>query len=229
MSEVINAEVGGNYEMPPAGNQNATCIGLYVIGTLDETFEGHSKKVKKLMLAFELVDTNHVFKEENGEEPFVMYKDFTHNLSSKANLRKFLNSWAGKKLDDATAKAFNLANLVGGSCLANVVHDKKKKDGSDIALLISVSPLPNGITPKATRMPNKIFNVNKVPFDEATFKTLPGWIQKKIQSSDEYKAISGGATTTAANEANPFANNDANPFANSGGGVVDATAAKKLF
>jgi len=217
--EIITANVGGSYAMPPAGNQIATCVGLYIIGTVEETFEGHKKKVKKLMLAFELVDTNHVFKEEKGPEPFIMHKEFTHGLSSKSNLRKFLDSWAGKKLTDETAKTFNLANLVGGSCLANVVHDKNKK-GDDVAVLISASPVPNGMAITKSRLPHRIFNINKQPFDSEGFSALPEWIQKKIKTADEYQPQASDAVVTPQGD---------NPFAQVPVGTVTQEQAKKLF
>lgn len=222
--ENINAEVS-NFTLAPAGNQALTCIGLYILGTLNEEYQGHKKKVKKLMLAFELNDTNHVFKEGEPAQPFVMHKDFTNNLGSTSNLRKFIDQWAGQKLTDADAKTFNLANLVGFSGLGNVVHDKKKKDGSDIALIIGMSPLPASMAKPISRMPHKIFNINKVPFDDATFKTLPEWIQKKIQGSDEYLALANAGNTTTTT---PVAQTQqsVNPFGNQ---PLNGQTAAKLF
>lgn len=202
--EIITASIGGNYTMPPAGNQIAVCTGLIVLGTSDSTFEGHVKKEKKIMLQFELVATNHVFKAENGPEPFRMSKEFTHSLNAKSNLRKFLNSWAGTKLTDEAAAAFNLAKLVGAPCFANVVHDKNKK-GDDRADIISVSPIPDGIAVPAVRAALVVFNVNKAPFQTEVFATLAPWIQKKIEASDEFIKLNGTATPIATASDNPFA------------------------
>lgn len=226
MSEVITAEIGGNYELPPAGNQVATCIGLYVLGTLKETYEGHEKSVKKMMLVFELVNTNFEFKEGEGPEPFIMTKEFTHNIGSKANLRKFLNAWSGGKLkEDKVAASFNLMDLVGANALVNVVHDKTKK-GKDYAAIISATPVPDGMTIAASRKPHLVFNINKEPFDNEGFQKLPEWIQNKIKTSEEYLKLSGAPTTTPEATTTQAS---ANPFATGTTQVVDAKAATKLF
>jgi hypothetical protein len=226
-NEVITAEVGGNYTLPPAGNQLAMCTGLVVLGTSESTYEGHVKKEKKIMLIFELVSTNHVFKKENGPEPFIMHKEFTHSLNAKSNLRKFLNSWAGTKLTDEAAAGFNLAKLVGAGCFANVVHDKNKK-GDDRADIISVSPIPAGIAVPAARTPIRIFNVNKQPFQSDIFALLAPWLQKKIQASDEYKAMNGTSIVTPA-AGNTLPVND-NPFEQpQTGAVITDANLNKIF
>ena len=210
----ITAEIGGNYTPAPADNHVGICVGVIVLGTIPGTYNGHPKKDKKVIISFELPHTNHVFREEKGAEPFVMHKEYTLSLNSKANLRKMLDGWASKnkpdgtpggKLTDEELKTFNIASLVGAPCLVNVVHEVK--EGVTRANIMSIAKVPQGTVVPANRTPKKIFTI-KTPFPTEVFNSLPEWMRKKIESSDEYKALGGTGLPTgqpAAQENNPFA------------------------
>lgn len=192
--EIINAEIGGTFTPAPSGVHAFVCVGLYVLGNIDSSFNGHPKKEKKLILAFELVNTNHVFKEGSAPEPFIVHKEFTHSLHEQANLRKMLGAWRGTAFTDAECKVYNIYKILGGAGSLNILHESK--DGKTQAKIASfLQAIPN--TPEA-RTPKRYYNVGKQPFDKAAFDAMPAWIQKKAITADEYKALNLPPVTTAA-------------------------------
>lgn len=201
-NEEIIATSGGNFVLPPAGNQLAICSGVAMIGTHEEVYEGKPKgKQKKVIIFFELVNTNHVFDEKKGPEPFVMPIELTLSTHKKSSLRKLLESWKGSPFTDAEADKVNLTTMVGFPCFANVIIDKNSK-GDDRAKIVALAAVPEGIAVPEQRTPRRVFTFNP-PFKTEVFNALPKWIQEKIQKSDEYKALAGTSTTTAP-AANPF-------------------------
>ena len=54
--------------------------------------------------------------------PFQVRAWYTASLSEKANLRKMLDMWRGRKFTPAELKGFDLEKLVGVPCQIQVVH-----------------------------------------------------------------------------------------------------------
>lgn len=212
----IHGEVK-NFTPAPAGNHVAICSGIIVVGTIEEDYQGHKKKQKKLFILFELTNT----KVEGKEDPFVMPIEYTQAMGSTANLRKMLESWRGSKFTDAEAKVFNVANVVGAPCLANVVHETK--DGKVRAKVMGITQVPPGTVISVQKTKTIMFQP-VIPFAADVFSQIPEWIRKKIESSDEYKAL--GAGTGVVNSAPILAGAENNPFAT---GNVTPQNSTKLF
>ena len=81
---------GKSFSPVDAGNYVARCYSMIQIGTIPEEYKGEKKEANKVRLTFELPTETKVFKEENGEQPYVVSKEFTLSLHEKASLRKFL-------------------------------------------------------------------------------------------------------------------------------------------
>lgn len=210
---VINAKVGGNIVLPPAGNHIAICCGMVVLGTQEETYEGHVKKQLKIQLWFELCEKMHVFDEKKGPEPFIVRKEYTLSMNAKASFRKMLESWRCSAFTNKEAETFNIALLLGSACRLNVII-KKSGAGNDYSDIASISMVgDNDVIPEKGFYPQTIFTLN-APFQKETFNTLPTWIQDKIKKSDEYKSFENPNASDAApdTQATPTVKKGKMPF-----------------
>ena len=64
-------------ELIPAGNYIARCYQMLQIGTVEEEYKGEKKMQEKVRISWELPTELKVFKEENGEQPLVISKEYT--------------------------------------------------------------------------------------------------------------------------------------------------------
>ena len=105
-------------------------------------------------------------------------RTFTASMSEKANLRKLIESWFGKKFpnDDAAAD-FDLVKLLGHKCLLNVTHTEKgQKTYANIA---NATPIPKGMTADYPQHNESAYYSLDAP-DVQTYNALPEWLRKKI-------------------------------------------------
>ena len=175
---------GANYQPVEAGNYVERCYSMVHIGTCTEEIMGVKKDLNKVRLTWELPTETKVFKEENGEQPFVLSKEFTLSMHEKASLRKILESWRGKAFTDEESKAFDITKLLGVPCMLNVIH-KTSKQGKVFAEIAGVSPLPKGFACPAQINKSVVFSVDQ--FDQAAFDTFPDFLKDKIKGTYEYK------------------------------------------
>ncbi len=182
---IIATNKGGmNFEPVPAGTRVARCYSAVHIGTNAENVLGELKDINKVRLSFELPLDTKVFREENGEQPFVLSKDFTVSMHEKANLRKFTEGMLGVSLKDHEAEAFDVEELVGRECLLNIVHKDRASGEGKYALIAGASPLMKGQS--CPPQVNRSVILNYSNFDRAVFDKLPDFIKAKILSSKEY-------------------------------------------
>lgn|SRR3990167_3708594 len=177
---------GGSYEPVPAGNHVARCISMIHLGTLKQEFQGKQTELNKIRITWELPEETKVFKEENGEQPYTVSKEFTLSMNEKANLRKFLESWRGKGFTEEEAKKFDVTKLLGVPCMLSVIH-KTSKQGKTYADISAVSTLP-----KKTVCPEQVnpsFEFNFYEWNKEKFESLPDWLKDKMKQSKEYKFI----------------------------------------
>ena len=188
MTPIIATSNGNssNFEPCPAGNHVARCYSMVHIGTIDDTYLGEAHTANKVRISFEFPTEKRVFKEENGEQPYALSKEFTLSMHEKSNLRKVLEGWRGRAFSEDEAKAFDITKLLGVPCLVNVIH-KEKKDGGVRAEIASISAMPKGFTCPEQINPSVVFTVNDFNWD--VFEVFPEWIKDKIRTSREYKAM----------------------------------------
>lgn len=174
-------------ELIPAGNYIARCYQMIEIGTVKEIILGKEKILPKVRIGWELPTELKVFKEENGEQPLVISKEFTLSMAEKANLRIALKSWRGKDFTDEEAKSFDITKLIGVPCMLNVIH-KPSKDGTRQYEEISgITPMPKGVN--CPEQINNTFILSYDDFDINKFNTLPDFIRNKMQTSMEFANI----------------------------------------
>ena len=143
---------GGDFETLKAGAYPAVLVALVDLGTHQEEFEEREgkrkgqktvKDMRKVLLVWELTG------EANSKgENFIIGKDFNVTFTEKAALRKFCETWRGKKF--AENENFNISVLVGKSCLITTTEGTSAK-GKSYAKLENVGPLPRGMVAPAPK------------------------------------------------------------------------------
>lgn len=182
-------------ELIPAGNYVARCYQMIHIGTVPENYQGEMKEQNKVRIGWELPTELKVFKEENGEQPLIIGKEYTLSMNEKANLRKMLASWRGKDFSEDEARKFDITVLIGKPCMLNIIHKPGVKDPSMIYEEIgSISPMPKGFVCPEQINATQLLTYEE--WDEAIFNSLPDFIKDKIKKSNEYKRFMHPETTT---------------------------------
>lgn len=165
------------YDPVPAGTHVARCFGCVSLGTQHSPMFADAFKVMLMFeLPFETIQT------EEGEKPMTISKEYTLSLGKRANLRKHLDAWRGRAFTKEELEGFEVSNVVGAPCQLTVVH-VQKTDGGIYAKIEGVTGLAKGMA-----CPPQVHTSVKYEIDHgenAVFKALPEWIQKKIIASEE--------------------------------------------
>lgn len=211
MSIIAKSSGGTPREPIEAGMYVARAYQMIHIGTVVETIPGMApKKMNKVRIGWELPTELRVFKEENGEQPIAISKDFTLSMHEKSALRQMLKGWRSKDFTEAEAEAFDITKLLGVACMLNITH-KPSKDGSQMYEQISgVTPLPKGLT--CPPLINPLQELTYDSFDNSLFEKLPDFLKEKIRSSDEYKAMMNPEQSFIDEHGQPIDDSDDLPF-----------------
>ena len=182
----INAknEGGGNSTPVAAGTYAARCYSMIELGTIKGTYMGEDIESHKVQITWELPTEKKVFKEDKGEQPFSISKEFTLSMHEKANLRKMLEGWRGKGFTDEEAKCFDITKLLGKPCMLSIIH-KTSAQGKQYAVISSIATVPKGMT--VPEQINKTFELSFLDFNKDNFESLPDWLKDKIKGSKEYR------------------------------------------
>lgn len=186
MGIIATSNGSTNYAPMEAGNYVARCYQMIHIGTVEETFNGETKMQNKVRISWETPTEKKVFKEENGEQPYSLSKEFTLSMHEKSTLRKFLEGWRGKAFTKEECDSFDISVLIGKPCMLNVIH-KTSKQGKVFAEISSISSMPKGM--KCDEQINKSVCLSYDAWDEDVFKALPDFIKDKMVTSQEYKQM----------------------------------------
>lgn len=163
------ASGGGDFQKAPEGTHVGVCTLVADVGLQPGSGQYPDPKVK-IYLRFELPGERVSI--DGKDLPQIIYSNYTASMSSKANLRKIVESWRGKAMTDQEAELFDVRNLLGHACLVQVVHSA---DGQ-YANVKNVMALPRGTAkPKAE---GKL--VYYGPDDDAQYADVPNWLQQKI-------------------------------------------------
>ena len=182
-----------SFELVPAGNHVARVYRIIHIGTIPETYMGEEKMMNKVMIGFELLNKKKVFKEERGEEPYVISREYTLSMNEKSNLCKLIEGMLGMVFHGDEGEGFDVFSLIGQECLVNVVHKKSAK-GNDYANITGASPIPEGMNVPKGYNPVQKLTFGEGEWKEEVFTSLPEFIQKKIASSKEFRKLRGVET-----------------------------------
>ena len=181
MSLVVSGSAASNIAPIPEGTHLGVCFMLVDIGMqYNETFKNSSRKV---VIGWEI--PGETIELEDGVHNRTISKIYTSSLNESANLRQDLAAWRGRDFTPEELEAFNLRNIIGTSCLINVVH-KEKSNGSKVANIQSIMALPKGMEKGQLSEATVIFDLDTDPLQKV--ESLPEWISKMIKKSETYEA-----------------------------------------
>jgi hypothetical protein len=155
---------GDDKPLPPAGDdQSAVLVALVDLGTQRNDYEGKAAWARKLFFVWELVET---------KERALPWKDFTFSLHENALLRKFVDAWRSKPLEDG--EDFDINVLVGKACLLSIVHKPNKDKTRSFAVVTGVKkPVFRGQKVEIAAPQHKPFCWH---LDDGKENALPDWL-----------------------------------------------------
>jgi hypothetical protein len=173
------AKASADFEIVPSGNHIAICNAVVDLG-MQPGSGMYPEPKRQVYVRFELPTERIKYTKDGVEKegPMSIGRSFTASMSEKANLRKFIESWFGKKFpsDDAAAD-FDFSLILSRKCLLNVTHtEKAQKTYANIA---GAAPIPKGMTADYEQQNKSLFYSLDTP-DAQVFKQLPEWLQKKV-------------------------------------------------
>ena len=196
------AKASTDFAICPAANHVAICNAVVDLGLQPGSGQYPDPK-HQVYIRFEL-PTEQITYTKDGKEitgPMSIGRTFTASMSEKANLRKFIEGWFGKKFpNDEAAANFDLEALLTKKCLINVTHSEK--GGKTYANIANAAPIPKGMPVEYKQHNPSLFFDLSAP-DEGMFNMLPEWLRKKITErlqepaaqksvEDEYLSGAGG-------------------------------------
>lgn len=176
------------FESAAAGVYPARLYRLIDLGTQTGDYQGKPTKARKLLLSFELLGEDRM----TDGKPFTISRRFTASLSDKAALRRFINQWRGKALNDDEVKAFDTSKLLGVYGFVNLTESTR--DGKTYTNIASISPLPKGMPKPEGVNALQLFDLSAP--DWSVFEALGERLQEQIAASPEYQAAQGWEDTT---------------------------------
>lgn len=182
---IISESTGGAAFTPcPAGTYQARCIRLIDMGTQTTDYQGETKTARKVLIGFEILDTE--VRRDDGQ-PHVISKRFTASLHEKAALRKVLASWRGRDFTAGELKAFDLAGVLGKTCLISLVDNTK--DGKTYTNIAAIMAAPKGTTPPEGTCNELVMHWDMAAPDWTVFANLPARVVEQIEASPEFKSL----------------------------------------
>ena len=137
-------KLGGDFTPIPEDLHMAICYGIWDLGT--QYSERWQKSAHKVAIVWEIPKVRGDF-ERNGKMmnlPRAISKQYRLSLHKKADLRKDLESWRGRKFtEDELANGFDLKRLLGVPCQIQVLHNKV--EDKTYANIAAITKAPAGI------------------------------------------------------------------------------------
>ena len=168
--------------IPPVepGTYFAVCIGAVDLGEQETTYNNKTRYANQLQIIFEL--PSELIEIDGEEQPRQLSRRFSVSLSTKSNLRKFIETWYGKKFTDDAIREFDTRELLGKPAMLSVVLSE---DGN-YANIASAAALPKGM--EAPKAKSELIDFDVEEWDDEAFRKLPEWLQELIKKSTQYKS-----------------------------------------
>jgi hypothetical protein len=170
----VNASAG-DFDPAPAGSHLGVCDMVVYLGVQPGSGLFPAPK-PQVYIRFELPNARIEFEKDGKKQegPRVIGNKYTASMSEKANLRKVLESWRGKKFTDPEAESFDVSAILGKSCLLMITQTAKgEKIYSNIS---AIGAVPKGMESKAPEIKPIYYG----PDNTSTFEMLPKWLQDVI-------------------------------------------------
>lgn len=170
-----SAKGGADFEKVPEGTYLAVCSLVADVGLQPGSGQFPDPKVK-VYFRFE-IPSERIKYEKDGKEidaPAIIYANYTASMGTKANLRKIVESWRGKSMTDAEAEQFDVANVLGATCMLQVVHSK---DGKYANVKNVMKPMAG-----AAKLKPEGKAIYFGPDDDAAYELLPKFLKEKWEN-----------------------------------------------
>ena len=130
---------GGDFELVSEGTHIARCVRIIDLG-MQPGGKDFPEPKKTVMFTFEIPAEMRLI---NGDErPALISRRFTASLHEKATLRKFLETWRGRKFTKEELAGFELRKVLGQPCMLTVVHSDN--GGKHYANVQAAAAMPRG-------------------------------------------------------------------------------------
>lgn len=113
---IIAMDKKKDFTPAPEGLHQAVCVDVEDLGVVDWGF-GDQHKVS---IYWQTEQMN-----PDIDKPFLVRKAYTLSLNEKANLRKDLETWRGRKFNREELEGFDLEKLLGVNCQIQIIHNIK--------------------------------------------------------------------------------------------------------
>lgn len=165
----------------PEGTHLAVCYMLVDLGVqYSEVFKNSSRKV---LIGWEI--PGETYETEDGVKNRTITNRYTASINDGSNLRRDLSAWRGRDFTEEELEEFNLRNIVGKSCLLNIIH--KVKNGRTYANIQSIMALPKGMQKGTGTYTPIVFDLDEVTVDEVD--NLPQWVADVVKKSLTYQEM----------------------------------------
>jgi hypothetical protein len=176
---------GTGYDPPSEGVFQAVCYGIYDLG--NQFSEKWNKTAHRVLITWETPEQR-IDVEKDGKTinlPRAISKEYTLSLHSKAQLRKDLETWRGRKFTKEELDGFDLQNILKANCMIQIMHSTK--DGKTYANVAAIMPLMKNVPRLQPENPVKFFSFEDgrpvIPPD------TPRWVIDKIENSNEWTGV----------------------------------------
>ena len=179
MSLTVNANPASSIAPIAEGTYLAVCNMVVDLGVqYNETYKSSARKV---LIGWEIPDETYEYDGETHHR--TLSKRYTSSLDERANLRQDLAAWRGRDFTPEELQGFDLNNIVGASCLINVIH--KESNGKTFANISSIMALPKGMKKGQLSEPPVVFDLDTD--DLSAIDNLPKWIGEIVKKSTTYE------------------------------------------
>ncbi|MCX7009804.1 MAG: hypothetical protein NTY53_21605 [Kiritimatiellaeota bacterium] len=192
---LIAKDKGPSIEPIPAGVHVAVCYGVVDLGT--QFTAKFNKSIRKILMLWEIPGCRGDF-DRDGQKvslPRAISRRYTLSLSEKANLRRDLESWRGKKFTAQELAGFDVQAVLGAACQMQIVHEAGS-DGKTYAQISAIMALPKGVARPKLENPKLVFTFEGVTGIPELPATMPDWIREIIAASAEWQRLSDGPPIT---------------------------------
>lgn len=185
------AKVGAKAKpsLPPVapGTYSAICVHSLDIGEQLCTYKERKSYNNQVMLVFELV--GEFIEIDGAKQPRTLSRTFTFSKSEKSGLRKFIESWQGRKFSTEEFSDFDTNDLVGKEAMVGVVLNET----GEYANIDTIMGLPKGMS--AGSPVSELIRFDMEPWNQAAFDKLPEWAQERIKKSTNWQKEHAPDTT----------------------------------
>ena len=169
---------------------HAVCIAVIELGTVYN--ERYEKNNHEVMFTWELPEERIEMtrEDETVSMPMVTSQKYTISLHEKANLRKAMESWLGRKLTFDELQGFDLKSMLNKNCMLQIVHSTNANTGKTYANISTIIPLIKNMevkTPEHAPVYFTFEDCNELP-------DVPDWILERIKESQEFDTWKNGMT-----------------------------------